>query len=83
MIDTFGGIVSLGMVVVAAGLLLLFVLAIVFVIWAFARALFSKPKRRVRDQEADQMAQDLYHDLQRMEKRLETLETILLDRTKR
>ena len=67
------------------GIILLFLtigLVIIGIIKAFKTGGISK-KDKMANAEETKMIQDIYHGLSKMEERIETLETILIDRTKK
>lgn len=71
---------------VGFGGIILLLLTVGFVIVALIKAFRTggiSKKDRMANAEETRMIQDIYHSLSKMEERIETLETILIDRTKK
>jgi len=70
-------------VVFALGIPLMAVIGVIFLIaLKIMKSDSSRGEGKMRTDEA-KMIQDIYHGLQRMEQRVESLETILLDRERK
>ena len=72
----------MSLISITAGALIVFCIAVTIVIIAGLRAVIYRNKKKSDDENDDMIVQELYRDLEKMQKRIEALETLLNEKKK-
>ena len=77
------GVSLMGMLLVGFIIFAIFIFPLAIGAWMLVKLVGGGSKERETSEEESRLIQEIYHGLGRMESRVETLETLLLDREKR